>query len=232
MQKLIYTFLILFAIFTGPSLCHAENPATEAPEDIARRLQQRYDNMQSLSFNFSQDTSGEMTGRPRKGGGSAIFFKGDDTSKMRWDYSRPDIQVLISDGVTFSMYFENLQQIIVTPAKALEADLTYSFFTGKGDLLRDFYLHPADTNFQNESSQEFKVIKMVPKQPRSQVQDIHLWVSNDSLIRRINIRDHFGTITILNLSNIKPDGLNNIGIQELETLFSFVPPEGTEVINQ
>jgi len=76
------------------------------------------------------------------------------------------------------------------------------------------------------------VIKLVPIIPHSQVQDIHLWVSADSLIRRIHIQDHFGTITVLNLSDISPDALKHIPQAEIEALFSFSPPEGTEIIQQ
>lgn len=209
-------------------------PATveEFPEDITARLQQRYDEMDSLKFNFFQDTRGEMTGRARKGSGWAAFHKSGGISRMRWDYSSPDKQVLVSDGNTFSMYFENLQQMIVTPAKNLDADLTYSFFTGKGNLKRDFHIRPPDNDFQSEARSEFRVIKLIPKVAHSQVQDIHLWVTQDSLIRRIKIRDHFGTITVLNLSDIIDNGLKNSSEEQLQTLFSFTPPQGTEIINQ
>ena len=102
----------------------------------------------------------------------------------------PDKQVLVSDGKTFSMYFAKLQQMIVTPADTLDADITYSFFTGRGILTRDFYIRPANEEFQSENNTEIKVIKLIPKTTQSQVQDIHLWVTSDSLIRRINIRDN------------------------------------------
>ena len=139
---------------------------------------------------------------------------------------------MTSDGETFSMYFAKLQQMIVSPADTLDADLTYSFFTGKGVLKKDFHIRPADEEFQSENSATFKVIKLIPKTAQSQVQDIHLWVTPDSLIRRINIRDHFGTITVLNFSDIVVDGMVGKNPKELLAFFSFVPPEGTEIIKQ
>ena len=205
---------------------------TEYPEDIAQRLQTRYDKIDSLTFNFIQNTSGDMTGRPRRGSGKAAFVKLAGKSYMRWDYTSPDQQVLTSDGEFFSMYFAKLQQMIVTPADNLDADLTYSFFTGKGILKRDFHIRPANEEFQSTDSAEVKVIKLIPKTAQSQVQDIHLWVSQDSLIRRINIRDHFGTITILNLSDIEVNSLVGKDHRELLSFFAFVPPKGTEIIRQ
>jgi outer membrane lipoprotein carrier protein len=232
-MKFILTLVTSIALAGSLLLsARAETTGDESALDIARRLQQRYDNIQSLLFTFHQDTQGEMTGRPRKGSGKAAFLKTEGNSRMRWDYQSPDRQVLLSDGVEFFMYFENLQQMIISPAAALDADLTYSFFTGRGKLERDFTIEHGEHNFQARAIDPFKVIKLTPRLPQSQVQDIHLWVTDDSLIRRITLRDHFGTLTTLNLSDINVNGLEGYDRQALDTLFSFVPPEGTEMIYQ
>lgn len=225
-------FLLLVVVVLTSSYVQGATEPPEYPKDIAKRLQQRYDEMTSLKFNFYQDTRGEMTGRPRRGSGWAVFYKKDNISKMRWDYSSPDKQILLNNGTTFSMYFENLQQMIVSSSETLDGDLTYSFFTGQGNLQRDFHIRPADDDFQSEDRADFKVIKLIPLVQHSQVQDIHLWVTTESLIRRIKIRDHFGTITVLNLSDIQPEGLEKITSSEIDALFTFTPPKGTEIITQ
>lgn len=224
--------LILLVLSFFASTAHAAETAVEYPEDIAARLQRRYDTMQSLTFNFYQDIRGEMSGRPRQGSGQAVFYKHDGLARMRWDYTSPDRQVLISDGVLFSMYVANQQQLIITPAENLDADLTYSFFTGKGLLQRDFHIRPANEDEQPENETEFKVIKLIPKTPQSQVQDIHVWVTPESLIRRIKLQDHFGTITVLNLSDIETETLAGKSSTEIDKIFTFTPPEGTEIIRQ
>lgn len=232
MRILSPVFMFFLALPVLVFSAHAADSPVEYPEDIAARLQLRYDAMKSLTFNFYQDIRGEMTGRPRQGSGRAVFFKNGDKARMRWDYTSPDRQVLISDGVEFSMYIAEQQQMIVTPAENLDADLTYSFFTGKGLLQRDFHIRPANEDEQSDDEAEFKVIKLIPKTPQSQVQDIHVWVTPDSLIRRMKIQDHFGTITVLNLSDIEADKLNDQNPAEIEALFTFVPPAGTEIIRQ
>lgn len=229
LSNIIMLFLALPILV--PPVHAADNPV-EYPDDIAARLQLRYDAMSSLTFNFYQDIRGEMTGRPRQGSGRAVFYKNGEKARMRWDYTSPDRQVLISDGVEFSMYIAEQQQMIVTPAENLDADLTYSFFTGKGLLQRDFHIRPANEDEQSDNEAEFKVIKLIPKTSQSQVQDIHVWVTPDSLIRRMKIQDHFGTITVLNLSDIEADKLTDQKPAEIETLFTFVPPAGTEIIRQ
>jgi outer membrane lipoprotein carrier protein len=229
LSLLFFTLLSLLILFSLHA--SAEVNSSESPEDTAARVQLRIDKMQSLSFNFHQQTKGEMTGRPRRGSGKAVFFKNDNSSRMRWDYTSPDKQILVSDGVVFSMYFDNLKQMIVSPAENLNKDLTYSFFTGRGNLKRDFHILPPDEE-TGSNTEEFQIIKLIPKQPHSQVQDVHVWITEFSLIRRMNIRDLFGTITVLNFSDIEVDKLIGTDEKTLQSLFSFIPPEDTEIIEQ
>ncbi len=222
--------MLLFA----PAIMAETGKATEFPEDIISRLQSKYDNMTSLSFSFKQRSQGEMSGRPKTGSGTAYFHKQDTTSRMRWNYAEPDQQVLISDGKTFSMYFAQLQQMIISPAEQLDNDLTYSFFSGRAKIADTFHILPPDPEYIQEQVNEGqpKPLKLVPREPQSQMQSIHLWVTEDSLIRRIEIRDHFDTITLLNLSNIEVNFLDDKPAAQVDSLFSFTPPEGTEIIRQ
>ncbi|MEN8198516.1 MAG: outer membrane lipoprotein carrier protein LolA [Thermodesulfobacteriota bacterium] len=229
-------FFSLFLLIALPLPASAEDV-----KDIASRLQQRYDSIQSLSFDFVQDTRGQLSGRPKKGSGQAFFLKERDrqegetkkiaSGKMRWNYLAPERQVLLSDGKTFSMYFESLAQMIITPAETLEQDLTYSFFTGSGNLLQDFNILAPDKTTDN--SQDGSIpIKLVPTARQSQVAAIHLWVTDDSLIRRMEILDHFDTLTVLNFTNLKVDNLDKKDVAQMKGLFTFTPPEGTEIIHQ
>lgn len=226
---------LLFLVVAAFASASPSTVQAETPHQISQRLQTKYDSMESLSFAFKQTSKGQMSGRPRMGGGHAYFYKFAEKSRMRWNYSTPDQQVLISDGETFSMYFAELQQMIVTPAKTLDNDLTYSFFSGQAKIDDKFEVLPPTPQYHNESdktSNHPKVIQLIPLEPHSQIQNIHLWVTADSLIQRIEIKDHFDTITLLNLSNIEVNTLKEREPEEIASLFSFTPPEGTEIIQQ
>ncbi|MGL1932976.1 MAG: outer membrane lipoprotein carrier protein LolA [Desulfotalea sp.] len=201
-------------------------------EQVVTKLQQNYDEMQSLSFDFFQRSGGELTGRVKTGQGNCKLLKIEKTNLMRWDYLQPEIQVLFSDGDLFSMYFENSNQMIITPASALETDITYGIFTGKTTLANDFEISEADDSFSTENIEQdiVSVLRLVPKESQSQIQNIHIWVSSDSLIKRIQIRDHFGSITTLVLTNILVNNIDNNS--DSLNLFDFSPPEGTEIIRQ
>lgn len=235
-MKLFFThisplLLSLFIFCALPAPIFAKTVGEQqTPITTATRLQHRYDAMKSLTFDFFQHTQGSMTGRPQTGEGHAKFLKQDDRSFMRWDYTLPAKQILTSDGITFSMYFEEMNQLIVTPAKNLESDITYSFFTGKGKLEEDFEISEPDATSVALFSDldDIKVIKLTPKKDQSQVQDIHIWVTEDSLIGRIQIRDHFDTVTVLSFTNLVVDTLT---AGDLES-FQFIAPEDAEVIKQ
>lgn len=229
----LFISLSLLILLLVPPLALCAKEQNEAPYAIAQRLQQRYDQADSLSFHFQQNTVSEMGGRPQLGAGDAYFIKNGKSGKMRWNYNTPNQQVLISDGKTFSMYFAHLKQMIITPASAMESQLTYAFFTGTGNLTEDFLISSPDESVAADSpTGAYKVIKLVPKEVQNQVQDIHLFVTHDSLIQRIEIRDHFGTMTTLNLSNIVLNSLQDKSSEELEEFFSYTPPEDTEIIRQ
>ncbi len=234
-NHLTFCFFLFFTLFSGSAAALAESP-----EAVASRLQNRYDKIQSLSFDFTQSTRGQLSGRPKKGSGQAFFVKPPADSKnseiipagkMRWNYATPDRQVLVSDGINFSMYFSSLEQMIITPAEALQKDLTYSFFTGSGNLLEDFTILPPDQNYAAVQDKT-EVIKLVPKAKKSQVALIHLWVTENSLIRRMEILDQFDTLTVLNFSNLKVNTLDAGDKDLMKQLFQFTPPEGTEIIHQ
>ena len=226
----IFLFSLLLIL---PTLSPAAESFPEAPGTVAARLQDKYDAMRSLSFTFVQHTEGQMAGRPRKGSGKAYFLKTGGLKRMRWNYESPDKQVLVSDGKTFFMYFANLEQMFVSPAKKIEEDMTYSFFTGSGKLADDFMILGANKNVvEGQDDKDLRIIQLVPKNSESQVQDIHLWITADSLIRRIEIRDQFDTRTILTLSDLKANFVNENNEKSIAELFTFSPPEGTEIIHQ
>lgn len=231
-RQLLLLSLFLSLLFT--SSLSAQDHQQETVTDIATRLQQKYDNLSSLSFNFSQRTRGNLSGKPRSASGQAFFLKSDGAGKMRWNYLQPDSQVLISDGTTFQMYFEKQQQMIITPAENLEQDITFSFFTGKGNILHDFEISKPDPHYQGhpDDANSVKAIKLIPRSAQSQLKSLHLWVSAKSLIQRIEMEDHFGTKTILNLSNLQLDTLQSRNQEALQQLFTFTPPEGTEILQQ
>ena len=218
--------LLLFSVLWTPCLIKA---AAMEPSDIVQKLQVTYEQAKTLSADFKQTTAMQLSSRVKEGSGSMVFSK---PGHMRWDYSAPDQQVLVSDGETFSMYFAQSKQMIVTAAKEfLQSDVTYSFFSGTGDITKDFDIKEPD--LPNKNAENSYLIKLSPRKAHSQVAYMHAWITKHTfLINRLQIVDHFDTVTDLFFSNIHIDFSTYNGQDIDDDLFFFTPPPGTEIIEQ
>ena len=221
----LLSLLLLFLFLSTNTPSKAQN--IEAFE-VALKLQNTYESATNVIADFKQTTTMKFSSRIRRGSGTMIFSK---PGRMRWDYLNPDYQVLISDGRTISMYFEKSNQMIISDAKDyLQSDVTYSFFAGTGDILRDFDVSTPD--FTNDTKNTF-LLRLIPKSSHPQVALIYAWITHDTfLIAHLQIIDHFDTVTDLFFSNIQIDS-DHYGDREInEALFTFIPPANTEIIEQ
>ena len=216
---------LLTASLLIPAMVTAQ---TVEPLEIAQKLQRSYEKASNLVADFNQTTAMKFSSRVRQGNGTMIFRK---PGKMRWDYIAPDYQVFISNGETFSMYFEKSNQMIVTNAKEyLQSDVTYSFFAGTGNILKDFDVSESDLINNMENSY---LIKLTPKSSHPHVYSIHAWITQDSfLITHLQIIDHFDTVTDLFFDNIQTNADNYGNLKIEDELFFFLPPADTEIIEQ
>lgn len=216
------TFLILFAGLVQ------ESSAALAPVEVAKQLQKTYERTDSIKVDFRQVTTNPMSRRVRRGSGVLVIAK---PGLMRWDYGPPEPKVLICDGKKIIMYLKNEKQMITSAAEDyLRSDVTYAFFTGKGNILKDFDILTPDSNLDigaGELDPETYLIKMIPKVAHPQVEYLHVWVAKKTfLIERLQIVDQFGSVTDLYFSKIK----RNKKISP--DYFKFTPPPDTELIQQ
>ncbi|MEE4313467.1 MAG: outer membrane lipoprotein carrier protein LolA [Desulfofustis sp.] len=224
-------FLLLTLLL--PPLCGGADG--ETAELVVQRLQVRYQQLTSLRFQFDQQTSGQFAGRPKIGSGSGILVNNEQQTLMRWNYDNPDQQVVISDGVSVSMYFKDLNQMIIAPADTAQTDVLLSFFTGDRGLGETFLILPPEERAAaaaTEQGRHLSGAQLVPRQPHTQLRGVHLFIDDDSLIRRIDMMDHFDTRTIIDFTSIDLDPIDLQDEAAIEQAFSFTPPPGTEIIRQ
>ncbi len=221
----VCAFLLIPALFLIPEQIAAQSLDSFA---IARKLQNTYEKAANLVAEFNQTTSVKFSGRVQEGSGSMIFLR---PGRLRWDYIIPDRQVLISDGKSISMYFEKNNQMIVSNARDyLRSDVTYSFFAGTGNILKDFKI--AEPDFENTRENSY-LIKLIPKSTHPNVAYIHAWITDETfLLEHLQIVDHFDTVTDLYFKNVRIDSDSYEGREITEDLFSFTPPAHTEIIKQ
>ena len=216
--------LLVIALLSQSFACHSVFAADLTPLAVAQKIQDTYAATKTLRAEFQQTTSSRMSGRERLGSGTMVLAK---PGLMRWDYREPDQQIFVCDGQRISMYFAKEKQMMVTPAKDyLESDVTYTFFTGTGDIQRDFTVAgpPEEDIVATKAAYQ---LKLTPKKSHAQIDFIELWVDRDTfLLNRLKVTDKFGTVTDLAFSKVTTN-------QEAPAnIFQFTPPEGTEIIDK
>ncbi len=195
-----------------------------SPHDIASRLQQEYLKTRTMRADFKQVAISASGRHKREGAG---FLRLAKPNLMRWDYTSPTAQVLVSDGKFISMYFAAEKQMInIAASRYLSSDVTYSFFTGKGNILRDFVVSAPRAEDKELMAGTYE-IEIVPRRDNSQIDHIDLWVDQHSFIlKRLRMTDKFGSHTDITFSNVQ----RNIKIRP--DVFKYSPPAGTEIIRK
>jgi len=215
-MRIFSVLLLAFAVLPAPAV----SVAGMTPENIAARLQQVYDATTTMSADFTQKTSLKNSSRTREGAGRIVIAR---PGRIRWDYDRPDRQVIICRPERIVMYFAASRQMVESDAAAyLKNDITTSFFMGRGRIADDFEIMENTV----EDSRYPYALRLVPKNPHPQVKRIDLWLGPDFLVRKLALLDHFGSVTEITLSRVRA----NVPIDD--ALFSFTPPEGTEIVRQ
>ncbi len=238
---IIFPVLVLLSFSYNQPVLGAEVPPS--PEEQALELQNLYGKMTSLTFDFDQVT--RTGGRERTGRGNAVFYKTHPPSLaaqsdsgtaprsvMRWNYTEPDRQIIINDGTTLLIYTENDHQLIKTPAREIESDITYAFFAGTRNLMDDFAARAAGKEFIYSSPDKLQTLLLVPRKPHNQIKDVQIWFDAKGIIHHMLIADHFDSVTELNFDHIKLNSLPPGDQKEINRITSFTVPPGTEIITQ
>jgi outer membrane lipoprotein carrier protein len=119
------------------------------------RLQARYESTRSMRASFRQRVESPTLATPLESHGTVLFER---PNHMRWDYAKPDEQLIVGDGKTLWIYQPDLKQAIRAPLRdAFQAQTPLTFLAGLGQVERDF-----DATLEREDAEHW-VLRLVPK---------------------------------------------------------------------
>src|SRR5947199_3114523 len=138
----------------------ASAQTTVTLDDAIRGIEGAYGRMTDLKAEFSQNAFNKSLNQTIPATGAVYLKKG---GKLRWEYTQPTPQEIVSDGKTLWVYTPTLNQVNVAPAPEALAGPAGSFLVGLGKLHEHFgvrFMNPAapkdgDGNF---------VLDLAPKQ--------------------------------------------------------------------
>ena len=183
---------------------------------VIDKLQERYDSTTDISAYFDQETRIPGDPEPIKASGR-VFFK--RPYLMRWDYERPEKQLIVTSGSNVYVYEKEAGQVSILSRKQfLSTRISRAFFFGKGDIRRDFKVIGCML------TKEGWVLKLEPKEPIPQLKRLKLTLDkNDFLVKKTEIEDQMGSTTLIVFKEIKVN--QNIP----RKLFHFIPPKDVEI---
>jgi outer membrane lipoprotein carrier protein len=196
----------------------------EVVSAILDKIQNKYTGMYGFSADFKQTFLSADTGTSLEESGSLVIKKG---GFMRWEYNAPDEKLFICDSKDCYNYIieEKIAQVI--SLKNIDARSTpMLFFTGKGDLKRDFNAEYLNENAVYGKEPSSHKIKLIPKGGQEQFEYLVAIVDKKSFfIIRLLVVDLLGNQTEYIFDSLKE--LKSIPDSE----FKFTPPEGVEIVN-
>jgi outer membrane lipoprotein carrier protein len=216
-MKRLNAWLLLLLVFCGQALW-AQATAADA-QQIAAKIDARYNGMKSLRADFTEIYSGGGIGRSESG---TLWIK--KPGKMRWDYISPQKKIFVTDGATAWFYVPGEHQARRTALKNLD-DLRspLRFLLGHTKLnkeLRGLSLAP---DMQPQIAGDV-VLRGIPVGMEDRVSQLLLECDAQSYLRRIVMEELDGSRTEFRLEKQQ----ENLPISNTE--FSFQPPAGVEVL--
>ncbi len=211
------SFLLAPVLILG--LLIQATPAGTA-EQLAARIQQRYDTIRDFEADFIQTyEGGVLRTKTTERGTLAVKRPG----RMRWVYAKPERKEFVSDGVRVYSYLPADKQVIVSPVPPENQATTPALFlAGKGQLVRDFTSSLAELP---GAAPGVLVLKLVPKRADPELEWLILAVDPTTLqIRQLVATDRQGGRSAFTFSNLK----ENRGLSD--KIFEFRIPRGVDVI--
>src|SRR5215510_14046812 len=152
-----------FAALTLALLAMAgQAPAfAQSLDDVVREIEAVYSRMTDLRADFTQTAFNKSLNQTIPARGTVYLKRG---GKLRWEYSEPTPQEIVSDGKTLWVYTPTLNQVNVGAAPEALAGPAGSFLAGLGRLREHFtvrFLNPAEPRAADGTY----VLDLTPKQP-------------------------------------------------------------------
>ncbi len=193
----------------------------ETLEDVVRDLEAAYSRVTDLRAEFTQTAFNKSLNQTIPAQGTVYLKKG---GRLRWEYTEPTPQEIVSDGRKLWVYTPALNQVNVGDAPEALAGPAGSFLAGLGRLRAEFgvrFLNPA----QPKDDGGNWVLDLTPKQPLPTLARLILAVDAKTWeLRTAVVYDQFeNTVTMrfakVAINSSLPDGL-----------FTFVTPKGVATV--
>ncbi|MGH9577359.1 MAG: outer membrane lipoprotein chaperone LolA [Terriglobales bacterium] len=209
----------LFGMVVAGLPSWGQAPADARVREIARKVDQHYNNLRSLQAEFTESYRGLGVARTESG---TLWLK--RPGRMRWEYREPREKLFVTDGKTAWFYLPGERQVRRAPVKRLD-DLRspLRYLLGKSRLEKEFDgLAIAEGTTPTAAGNT--VLRGLPRILQDRVREVLLEVTTDGRIVRIVIEELDDSSTEFRFRNLQENPTIS------DERFRFSPPAGAEVI--
>jgi len=241
-------FFALLLLCLLPTLSVAANISLS---DVIRTLETPFQTtgagksglIEDFQAEFFQESQIASLDRVQRGEGNVSFrfviHSRDQVPQamFRWEYRRPSIQEIVSDGRTLWVYIPENRQVIesdLTDVSLRQSDNPVTFLSGLGNLSRDFNIRWGAPNIDRDGNY---VLELQPRRSSQMIQALQIVVDRDAVsdyqnkktgrlfpILATRVTDPNGNQTSIEFRDIRVN--RNIS----ERFFAFRTPAGVEVV--
>ena len=190
-------------------------------DDVVRGIEAQYGKMTDLRAEFSQTAFNKSLNQNLPAQGTVYLKKG---GKLRWEYSQPTPQEIVSDGKKLWVYTPALNQVNVGEAPEALAGPAGSFLAGLGRLRAEFsvrFLNPV----RPKDAEGNWVLDLTPRQPLPTLARLILAVEPKGWeVRRAIVHDQFENTVTMRFTKLA------INSSLPDRLFTFVTPTGVNTV--
>jgi outer membrane lipoprotein carrier protein len=197
--------------------------ATATLDEAVRGLETTYRAITDLKAGFDQSAVNRTLNQTIEARGTLYLKK---PGKLRWEYTTPSPQEIVSDGRRLWIYTPELKQVNVSAAPEALAGPAGSFLQGLGEVREQFrvrFLNPV----QPLDGDGLVVLDLTPNTPGPMLARLVLALDPKTwLVRKAVVYDELGNTVRIRFRDVAV----NTGLAD--KLFAFTPPPGAAVIQQ
>jgi outer membrane lipoprotein carrier protein len=202
----------------GPLIqAQADGAVTVTPPELkalVEHLQKHYQATESFSAKFTE-TITRVGGPPEERQGTVYYSK---PGRVRFDFTSPQPETLVSDGTTFYDYDPGLNQVMQTPLKKiLKTRSAAAFLMGAGDIEREFDASPGAEDTASQKS-----LWLTPKGGGDRI-ELGIDPANFNIVT-LQLGDALGNVTVFHFDDIR------VNVPLEATLFAFKIPAGADIV--
>jgi len=207
--------LLVALVIAQPAASQAETPAK--PAAPASKLGRYLDDLKSFEAQFRQ-TLRDSRGRITEEANGRLYL--EKPGRFRWEYAKPNEQLIVSDGKNLWLFDVDLEQVTVKPLDASLAATPASLLAGQAGVDESFSVEPAPA-----AGDGLEWFVLTPKRVDTDFTRLRLGLGAGEL-RVMELEDKLQQRTSIEFSGVKRNP--RLG----RSLFAFEPPAGVDVIGK